>query len=61
MFENDDLDPRTKKPVLRKLDNFSLSELDEYIIRLKAEIVRAEEEIKRKRAASEAASTFFKA
>jgi uncharacterized small protein (DUF1192 family) len=59
MFD-DDLDPRTKKPVLKKLDKFSLDELNDYIELMKAEIARVEEEIGRKKAASAAASSFFK-
>lgn len=59
MFD-DDLDPRVKKPVLKKLDNYSVDELRDYIALLKAEIERAEQEIARKKAAADAASLFFK-
>lgn len=59
MFD-DDLDPRTKKPTLKKLDNMSVEELDAYIGAMKAEILRVEEEIKRKKAHMAAASSLFK-
>jgi uncharacterized small protein (DUF1192 family) len=59
MFD-DENEPRHKKPVLEKLDKYSLDELAERIENLKAEIVRTEEEIRRKKAASAAAAGFFK-
>ncbi len=59
MFD-DDLDPRTKKPVLKKLDNYSIDELHAYIKNMKAEIARVETEIKRKKAATDAAANIFK-
>ncbi len=59
MFD-DDLDPRTKKPVLKKLDRYSIDELYEYIENMKAEITRAEAEIKQKKAATDAAASIFK-
>lgn len=59
MFD-DDLDPSTKKPQLKNLDNFSVDELGDYIEQLKAEIVRAEAEMARKKASRDAASSFFK-
>lgn len=59
MFD-DDLDPRTKKPTLKKLDNMSVEELENYIASMRAEIARVEEEIKRKRAYLAAASSLFK-
>lgn len=59
MFD-DDNEPQKKKPQLKKLDNFSVDELYEYIAEMQAEIVRAEAEIKKKKAASDAAATFFK-
>jgi uncharacterized small protein (DUF1192 family) len=59
MFD-DDNEPQKKKAPLKKLDNFSVDELYEYIAEMQAEIVRAEAEIKKKKAASDAASSFFK-
>lgn len=58
MFD-DDLDPRTKKKVLKSLDNYSVSELEEYITNLKNEITRAESEIARKKAHKDAVSSLF--
>ena len=59
MFD-DDLDPRTKKKTLKPLDNYSIDELKEYIEILKSEILRAEQEIIKKEAHKNAASSFFK-
>lgn len=59
MFD-EELDPRTKKPTLKKLDNMSVEELEAYIGAMKAEILRVEEEIKRKKAHMAAASSLFK-
>lgn len=59
MFD-DELDPRTKRPKLRPLDNMSVDELEEYIAQLKEEIARVEEHVKKKKAYKDAASSFFK-
>lgn len=59
MFD-DDFDPRTKKKTFKNLEPLSFDELETYIQSLKEEIVRAENEIKRKKAHAQAASSFFK-
>lgn len=59
MFD-DELEPRTKKPAVKNLEPMSVDELLAYIEGMKAEIVRTEEEIKRKKAHLEAASSIFK-
>jgi uncharacterized small protein (DUF1192 family) len=59
MLEEDFL-PQKQKPQPKKLDSLSVDELNEYIEEMKAEIVRVEAEIKRKKASVDAASLFFK-
>ena len=59
MFD-DDLDPKKKTPKLKNLEPLSVDELIEYVDGLKAEIVRAEADIAKKKAYSQAASSFFK-
>jgi uncharacterized small protein (DUF1192 family) len=59
MFD-DDADPRKKAPKLRNLEPMSVDELAAYVEELKAEIVRAEADIAKKKAYSEAATSFFK-
>lgn len=59
MFD-DDLEPKTKKPKLRNLDNMSVEELKDYIEDMKAEIVRVEAEITKKQKHMNAAATLFK-
>ena len=59
MFD-EELDPRTKRPKLRNLDNMSVDELEEYIRQLKEEIARVEENVNKKKAYKDAASSFFK-
>ncbi|MBU6235744.1 MAG: DUF1192 family protein [Alphaproteobacteria bacterium] len=59
MLEEDFL-PQKKKPQLKNLTTLSVDELHEYIAELKSEIVRTEDEIKRKKASADAASAFFK-
>lgn len=58
--EDDDQEPRTKKPQLKNLDPMSVDELRDYIAGLKAEIARVEDKIKAKQAHAAAAQTFFK-
>jgi len=57
----DDLDPPKKPPelVFRKLDTLSVKALEEYIAELKAEIARAEAEIKKRGGARAAAEAVF--
>ena len=59
MFD-DELDPKTKKPKPFNLEPLSVDELQARIETLKAEIVRAEAEISKKKAYAQAASSFFK-
>lgn len=59
MFD-DDLDPKKKPSKLKNLEPMSVDELLEYVETLKAEIVRAEADIAKKKAYSQAASSFFK-
>lgn len=59
MFD-DDLESRKKKPGLKPLDSMSVDELENYIADMRAEIARAEAEIKKKKAYHDAASSFFK-
>jgi uncharacterized small protein (DUF1192 family) len=57
----DDLDPPKKQPelVFRKLDTLSVKALEEYISELKAEILRAEAEIKKRGSARDKAEAVF--
>ncbi len=59
MFD-DDLDPKKKAAKLKNLEPMSVDELVAYVENLKAEIVRTEAEIARKKAYAQAASGFFK-
>ncbi len=59
MFD-DDLDPKKKPSKLKNLEPMSVDELQDYVEALKAEILRAEAEIAKKKAYSQAASSFFK-
>ncbi|TWT02055.1 DUF1192 domain-containing protein [Reyranella sp. CPCC 100927] len=58
--DDDELDPRTKKPQPKNLDPMSVEELGDYIAELKAEIGRVEVKIKAKQAHAAAAQMFFK-
>ncbi len=44
----------------RKFDNMSIEEIEDYVADLKDEIVRAEEEIAKKKASRDAAASVFK-
>ncbi len=59
MFD-DDLDPKTKKPMLKPLDNMSVPELKQYLADLHAEIARVEQHLGKKEAYKSAADSFFK-
>jgi uncharacterized small protein (DUF1192 family) len=59
MFD-DDPDPKKKAQKLRNLEPMSVDELVAYVEELKAEIVRVEADIAKKKAYSEAATSFFK-
>jgi uncharacterized small protein (DUF1192 family) len=58
--EDDELEPRTKKPQPKNLDPMAVDELRGYIAELKAEIARVEEKIKAKEAHAAAAQMVFK-
>lgn len=59
MFD-EELPKKKDAPEPRNLERLSVDELREYITWLQSEITRTEEDIKRKQAASSAASLFFK-
>ena len=59
-FETDDLEPLKKKSPPRNLDPMAVEELREYVLALKAEIVRVEDKIKAKQSHASAAASFFK-
>lgn len=59
MFD-DKNEPRKKPSSFQNLERLSLDELDAYILELRAEILRAQDDIKKKKAKMEAASSFFK-
>lgn len=59
MFD-DDLDPKKKPAKAKNLEPMSVDELTDYVETLKAEIIRAEAEIAKKKAYASAASSFFK-
>lgn len=59
MFD-EELEPRKKAQKVKNLENLSVEELAECIEMLKAEIVRTEIEMNKKKAYASAASSFFK-
>lgn len=59
MFD-DDPDPKKKPSKLKNLEPMSVDELQDYVDALKTEIGRAEADIAKKKAYSQAASSFFK-
>lgn len=60
MFQDDDLDPKTKKAKPRLLDNLSVPELKDYAAQLRGEIGRVELEIQKKEKYKSAADALFK-
>ncbi len=60
MAFDDELDPKTKRPKARALDNMSVPELKEYVSALKDEIVRVETDIAKKEKSKSAAEALFK-
>lgn len=60
MFNDDDIDPLTKRRKPRPLDKMSIAELEEYIGDLKTEITRVEDDIRKKKAHKDAISSLFK-
>ncbi len=59
MFD-DDLEPQKKAAPLKNLEPMSLDELNNYIKDMHEEIARVEQEIERKKAHMDAASSIFK-
>ena len=59
MLFDDDTQPKTAKPKVKSLDSLSIAELQAYIEDLRGEIVRVEDEIKRKTAHAAAAAAIF--
>ena len=59
MLEEDFL-PQKQPGKRKNLVDMSVSELEDYIEELKAEIKRAEEDIKKKKASRDAAASIFK-
>ena len=60
MFDDLDLPKKSAGDFPRDLENMSVAELEEYIAELKAEITRAEGDIDKKKASSDAAAAVFK-
>ncbi len=63
MMFDDDFTPRKKftgTELGQKLDNFSISELEDYIKALQSEIERTQGDIEKKKSSQLAASTAFK-
>jgi uncharacterized small protein (DUF1192 family) len=60
MLFDDSLPVKKPELVFRKLDALSVEALKDYIAELKAEILRAEEEIGKRGSAREKAEAFFK-
>jgi uncharacterized small protein (DUF1192 family) len=59
MFDDERAKPKTKE-FPRNIIDYSVSELDEYIVDLKAEIERCEGDKAKKKASADAASSVFK-
>lgn len=59
-MDDEDLEPRRKKPPLRDLAPLAIAELEDYIGELKAEIARVEGEIQAKRKQRGGAESLFK-
>ncbi len=59
MFD-DELEPQHQPKALKNLEPLSLDELKNYIQEMRDEIIRTEEEIKRKKAHMDAVSSVFK-
>jgi uncharacterized small protein (DUF1192 family) len=60
MIFNDDNEPRKKPAGQKNLDDMGIVELESYIEQLRAEIVRAETEIVKKKAVRDRAASVFK-
>lgn len=60
MFDDEDLPKLKTEGFPRNLENMSVVELEEYIIEMKAEIERVQQDITRKKVSQEAAASVFK-
>ncbi len=61
MFDNDELPkPKLESVFPRNIEELSVSDLEEYIEELTAEIKRVEIDITKKKASQDAAASFFK-
>ena len=56
----DDLEPRNRPPRKKNLDVMSVDELEDYVVVLRAEIARPEDEIAKKKAHLDGADALFK-
>lgn len=59
-MQDEDLEPRKQKPVVKNLDILSIEALEEYIVELQAEIERVRAEITKKQGARSAAESVFR-
>ncbi len=59
-MELDDLEPRAPKKAAKDLTTWSIADLEEYIVRMKSEILRVEEQVAAKRAQQAGAASLFK-
>jgi uncharacterized small protein (DUF1192 family) len=60
MILDEDTDPLSKKQKPRALDKLSVPELKDYLQQLKNEILRVEEDLRKKEKSKSAADAFFK-
>lgn len=60
MFDDDLPKKKPEREFPRRLDNMSVTELEEYIADLKEEIARVESDMQKKKASRDAAALFFK-
>ncbi|HJQ58993.1 MAG TPA: DUF1192 domain-containing protein [Vineibacter sp.] len=58
--DDDELEPRSRKPQPKNLDPMSVEELRAYVAEMQAEITRVEDKIKAKQAHAAAAASIFK-
>lgn len=59
MFE-DEIEPKKKAPSQKNLENMGVAELETYIGELRAEIIRVEKEVEKKKAIRDRAASVFK-
>ncbi|MDJ0936173.1 MAG: DUF1192 domain-containing protein [Kiloniellales bacterium] len=59
-MELEDLEPRTKQPKPKDLENLGVEELEEYLAKLEAEAERVKEKIAAKKAYLSGADSLFK-